>query len=361
MTAGGMGRPRWSTPTRCPWASSPTATAAPRLEKGCDVRSARVNEVMTRSPRSIAPGALQPATADGEHAHQPAPGAFLERRRPARRCAHHPRPRMLAEGPASWCLGRRLGACHPVFALALLARADPVWLQAHHSGSTIRRASIEQTGRTSSPRHPRGRLRRRRCAALTSSMTGTPGACPRRRHHPAAHAPPAAASAAGRHDHDHRAGAADDLAAGGESWWTSHRRSACGTSGPGQGAAASRSTSDRSRRGRTPSAHSASPVLDDPRSARTLTGQPRACDADNLFRHALNPSARISTAMPPGDPRTTRFRLALTRHRAPLLAAVTTPAPRREGRPRPAGPAYRGRPPHGGRPRQGTSSRAAWS
>jgi arabinose-5-phosphate isomerase len=28
------------------------------LEKGCDVRSARVSEVMTRNPRSIAPGAL---------------------------------------------------------------------------------------------------------------------------------------------------------------------------------------------------------------------------------------------------------------------------------------------------------------
>jgi arabinose-5-phosphate isomerase len=28
------------------------------LEKGCDVRTARVSEVMTRSPRSIGPGAL---------------------------------------------------------------------------------------------------------------------------------------------------------------------------------------------------------------------------------------------------------------------------------------------------------------
>ena len=79
---------------------------------------------------------------------------------------------------------------YPVFALAVLAGGS-VW------NERITRiddpaASIEQTGPgLHRPRHPRGRLRRRRAQALAGRRT--PGTLPRRRHHGAAR--PAAAAA----------------------------------------------------------------------------------------------------------------------------------------------------------------------
>jgi arabinose-5-phosphate isomerase len=58
MTAGGMGMTAVVDADEVPVGIFTDGDLRRALEKGCDVRSARVSEVMTRSPRSIAPGAL---------------------------------------------------------------------------------------------------------------------------------------------------------------------------------------------------------------------------------------------------------------------------------------------------------------
>ncbi len=58
MTAGGMGMTAVVEADEVPVGIFTDGDLRRALEKGCDVRSARVSEVMTRSPRSIAPGAL---------------------------------------------------------------------------------------------------------------------------------------------------------------------------------------------------------------------------------------------------------------------------------------------------------------
>ena len=57
MTAGGMGMTAVVDADEVPVGIFTDGDLRRALEKGCDVRSARVSEVMTRSPRSIAPGA----------------------------------------------------------------------------------------------------------------------------------------------------------------------------------------------------------------------------------------------------------------------------------------------------------------
>ena len=58
MTAGGMGMTAVVDADEVPVGIFTDGDLRRALEKGCDVRSARVSEVMTRNPRSIAPGAL---------------------------------------------------------------------------------------------------------------------------------------------------------------------------------------------------------------------------------------------------------------------------------------------------------------
>ena len=58
MTAGGMGMTAIVDTDEMPVGIFTDGDLRRALEKGCDVRSARVSEVMTRNPRSIAPGAL---------------------------------------------------------------------------------------------------------------------------------------------------------------------------------------------------------------------------------------------------------------------------------------------------------------
>lgn len=58
MTAGGMGMTAVVDADEVPVGIFTDGDLRRALEKGCDVRSARVSEVMTRKPRSIAPGAL---------------------------------------------------------------------------------------------------------------------------------------------------------------------------------------------------------------------------------------------------------------------------------------------------------------
>ncbi|WP_415258770.1 KpsF/GutQ family sugar-phosphate isomerase [Thauera phenylacetica] len=58
MTAGGMGMTAVVDEHDVPVGIFTDGDLRRALEKGCDVRSARVSEVMTRNPRSIAPGAL---------------------------------------------------------------------------------------------------------------------------------------------------------------------------------------------------------------------------------------------------------------------------------------------------------------
>jgi arabinose-5-phosphate isomerase len=58
MTAGGMGMTAIVDTDEMPVGLFTDGDLRRALEKGCDVRSARVSEVMTRNPRSIAPGAL---------------------------------------------------------------------------------------------------------------------------------------------------------------------------------------------------------------------------------------------------------------------------------------------------------------
>jgi len=58
MTAGGMGMTAVVDADDVPVGIFTDGDLRRALEKGCDVRSARVSEVMTRNPRSIAPGAL---------------------------------------------------------------------------------------------------------------------------------------------------------------------------------------------------------------------------------------------------------------------------------------------------------------
>ena len=58
MTSGGMGMTAVVDTDEVPVGIFTDGDLRRALEKGCDVRSARVSEVMTRNPRSIAPGAL---------------------------------------------------------------------------------------------------------------------------------------------------------------------------------------------------------------------------------------------------------------------------------------------------------------
>ena len=58
MTSGGMGMTAVVDNDEVPVGIFTDGDLRRALEKGCDVRSARVSEVMTRNPRSIAPGAL---------------------------------------------------------------------------------------------------------------------------------------------------------------------------------------------------------------------------------------------------------------------------------------------------------------
>jgi arabinose-5-phosphate isomerase len=58
MTAGGMGMTAIVDTDEMPVGIFTDGDLRRALEKGCDVRSARVSEVMSRNPRSIAPGAL---------------------------------------------------------------------------------------------------------------------------------------------------------------------------------------------------------------------------------------------------------------------------------------------------------------
>jgi len=58
MTSGGMGMTAVVDADEVPVGIFTDGDLRRALEKGCDVRSARVSEVMTRNPRSIAPGAL---------------------------------------------------------------------------------------------------------------------------------------------------------------------------------------------------------------------------------------------------------------------------------------------------------------
>ena len=58
MTAGGMGMTAVVDADDVPVGIFTDGDLRRALEKGRDVRSARVSEVMTRNPRSIAPGAL---------------------------------------------------------------------------------------------------------------------------------------------------------------------------------------------------------------------------------------------------------------------------------------------------------------
>ena len=58
MTAGGMGMTAVVDTDEVPVGIFTDGDLRRALEKGCDVRSARVSEVMTRNPRNIAPGAL---------------------------------------------------------------------------------------------------------------------------------------------------------------------------------------------------------------------------------------------------------------------------------------------------------------
>ena len=58
MTSGGMGMTAVVDTDEVPVGIFTDGDLRRALEKGCDVRSARVSEVMTRNPRNIAPGAL---------------------------------------------------------------------------------------------------------------------------------------------------------------------------------------------------------------------------------------------------------------------------------------------------------------
>lgn len=58
MTSGGMGMTAVVNTDEVPVGIFTDGDLRRALEKGCDVRSARVSEVMTRNPRNIAPGAL---------------------------------------------------------------------------------------------------------------------------------------------------------------------------------------------------------------------------------------------------------------------------------------------------------------